>query len=69
MAVQAKSNAAEMKTDAGMATLMRKNALPEIDGILDLAADIGLHRVVFFNFIHVGRARGIREDDLILDEQ
>ncbi len=53
-----------MMTDAGMATLMSKETFPEIDGILDLAEDIGIHRVVFFNFIHVGRARGIREDDL-----
>jgi hypothetical protein len=44
MAVQAQSNAVEMKTDAGMATLMSKETFPEIGGILDLAEDIGLHR-------------------------
>jgi MoaA/NifB/PqqE/SkfB family radical SAM enzyme len=69
MAVQAQSNAVEMKTDAGMATLTSKETFPEIDGTLDLAEDIGLHRVVFFNFIHVGRARGIREDGLTLEER
>jgi MoaA/NifB/PqqE/SkfB family radical SAM enzyme len=69
MAVQAQSNAVKLKTNIGMATLMSKETFPEIDGILDLAEEIGLHRVVFFNFIHVGRARGIREDGLTLEER
>ena len=44
----------------GMATLMSKDTLEEIGDILDLAEDIGLTKVIFFNFIPTGRAKEIR---------
>jgi len=53
----------------GMATLMSKDTLGEIDDILDLAEDIGITKVIFFNFIPTGRAKDIEEKDLTPDER
>ncbi|RLE76111.1 MAG: hypothetical protein DRJ44_04670, partial [Thermoprotei archaeon] len=43
--------------------------LDEVDDILDLAEEIGVQRVVFFNFIPVGRGEDIKNLDLTPEER
>ncbi|MGA9099556.1 MAG: radical SAM protein [Methanotrichaceae archaeon] len=68
-AIAALRNSVEIGMMQGMATLMSKDTLGEIDDILDLAEDIGITKVIFFNFIPTGRAKGIMERDLTPDER
>lgn len=68
-AMTALRNSVELGMMQGMATLMSKDTLGEIDDILDLAEDIGLTKVIFFNFIPTGRAKDIEEKDLTPDER
>jgi len=63
-AVKALENAVKLNMSAAMATTLTKDNINEIDEILDLAEDIGVKRVVFFNFVPVGRGREIIELDL-----
>ncbi len=54
-AVQALRNAVELGVNSGMAVTITKLNIHEVDDILDLAEDIGVRRVIFFNFVPVGR--------------
>ncbi len=56
-AVQALRNAVELGISTGLATTVTKMNMHEVSEILDLAERIGVDRVVFFNFIPVGRGR------------
>ncbi|MEZ0290329.1 MAG: radical SAM protein [Sulfolobales archaeon] len=62
-AVKALENVVKLKIDHAMATTVTKYNIDEIDEILDLAESIGVRRVVFFNFIPVGRGY----DNMYLD--
>lgn len=68
-AIAALRNSVELGMMQGMATQMSKDTIGEIDDILDLAEDIGLTKVIFFNFIPTGRAKDIEEKDLTPDER
>ncbi len=68
-AVKALENAVELGISHGMATIMSKETLQEIDDILDLAENIGVERVIFFNFVPTGRATGIADIDLTPEER
>ncbi|MET1159804.1 MAG: radical SAM protein [Thermoprotei archaeon] len=62
-AVKALRNAVDMGLNHAMAVTITRFNIDEVDGILDLAESIGVKRVVFFNFIPVGRG----EDNIWLD--
>jgi len=68
-AVKALKNSVDLGMMQGMATLMSKDTLDEIGDILDLAEDIGITKVIFFNFIPVGRATEIEKKDLSAKER
>ncbi len=68
-AISALKNSVELGMMQGMATLMSRDTLGEIGDILDLAEDMGLTKVIFFNFIPTGRAKEIVESDLTPDER
>ena len=63
-AVKALENAVKLNMSAAMAVTLTRHNITEIDDILDLAEDIGVKRVVFFNFIPVGRGKEIMDLDL-----
>jgi len=63
-AVKALENAVKLGVNHAMAVTITRENISEVDEILDLAESIGVKRVVFFNFIPVGRAAGIAEHDL-----
>ena len=54
-AVKALENAVEMGVSNAMATTITRINKDEVDDILDLAEKIGVERVIFFNFVPVGR--------------
>jgi radical SAM protein with 4Fe4S-binding SPASM domain len=54
-AVQALRNAVEMGVNNGMATTVTKLNVHEIPDIIDLAEEIGVRRLILFNFVPVGR--------------
>jgi radical SAM protein with 4Fe4S-binding SPASM domain len=54
-AVKALENAVKLGVSHAMAVTVTKANIDEIDDILDLAESIGVERVVFFNFVPVGR--------------
>ena len=62
-AIKALKNAVELGISHAMAVTITRLNLDEIEDILDLAESIGVERVVFFNFIPVGRG----EDNAWLD--
>jgi MoaA/NifB/PqqE/SkfB family radical SAM enzyme len=53
----------------GMATVMSRDTLDEIRDILDLAEEIGIMRVIFFNFVPAGNAKEIKNCDLTPSER
>ncbi len=63
-AVRALENAVELGISHAMAITITRYNVDEVDDILDLAESIGVQRVVFFNFVPVGRGREIVEADL-----
>lgn len=63
-AVRALENAVKIGLSHAMATTVTKYNIDEVDDILDLAESIGVRRVVFFNFIPVGRGREMVDADL-----
>ncbi|HDI02226.1 MAG TPA: radical SAM protein [Ignisphaera sp.] len=63
-AVKALENAVKLGISHAMATTLTRNNIDEIDDILDLAESIGVKRVVFFNFVPVGRGEDIAHLDL-----
>ncbi len=54
-AIRALENAVKLGVNHAMAVTITKANIGEIDDILDLAESIGVRRVVFFNFVPVGR--------------
>ncbi len=56
-AVKALENAVKLGINHAMATTVTKANIDEIEDILDLAESIGVKRVVFFNFVPVGRGK------------
>ena len=54
-AVKALENAVKLGMDHGMAVTVTKLNVNEYKEILDLAEEIGVRRVIFFNFVPVGR--------------
>lgn len=63
-AVKALENAVKIGLSHAMAVTITKYNINEVDDILDLAESIGVKRVVFFNFIPVGRGEEIVNIDL-----
>ncbi len=63
-AVKALENAVKIGLSHAMAVTITKYNIDEVDDILDLAESIGVKRVVFFNFIPVGRGEDIVDIDL-----
>ncbi|RLF15097.1 MAG: radical SAM/SPASM domain-containing protein [Thermoprotei archaeon] len=63
-AVKALENAVKLDMSHAMAVTITKFNLNEVKDILDLAESIGVRRVVFFNFIPVGRGVAITNLDL-----
>ncbi len=63
-AVKALENAVKLGVSTAMAVTLTKYNVDEIDDILDLAESIGVKRIVFFNFIPVGRGKEIIDQDL-----
>ncbi|ALU11537.1 heme biosynthesis protein [Ignicoccus islandicus DSM 13165] len=68
-AVQALRNAVELKVNHAMAVTITRNNLDEVDDILNLAEELGIWRVVFFNFVPVGRGKEIIDLDLTPEER
>jgi radical SAM protein with 4Fe4S-binding SPASM domain len=68
-AVAALRNSVELGIMQGMATLMSRETIDEVTDILDLAEEIGIIKVIFFNFIPVGRAKEIAKSDLTPEER
>jgi len=62
-AVKALKNAVELGMSHAMAVTVTKANVNEVEDILDLAESIGVQRVVFFNFVPVGRGK----DNIWLD--
>ncbi len=62
-AVKALKNAVKLGISNALAVTLTKVNVDEVDDILDLAEEIGVQRVVFFNFVPVGRGK----DNMWLD--
>ena len=62
-AVKALENAVKLGVSHAMAVTITRANIDEVDDILDLAESIGVERVVFFNFVPVGRG----EENMWLD--
>lgn len=67
--VQGVKNAVELGFSTAIATTVTKINLDEISDIIDLAEELGVERVVFFNFIPVGRGKDLVELDLTPEER
>ncbi len=63
-AVKALENAVRLGMSHAMAVTITRQNVNEVDEILDLAESIGVKRVVFFNFVPVGRGETIAGMDL-----
>ena len=68
-AVRGLRNAVELGFSTAMATTVTRLNLDEVDDILGLAEEIGVQRVVFFNFIPVGRGEDVKNLDLTPEER
>ncbi len=68
-AVRALKNAAEVGLNTAMATTVTRMNVDEVDQLLDLAEEIGIKRVVFFNFVPTGRGKEIVDLDLSPEER
>ena len=56
-AVKALKNAVKLGISNALAVTLTKTNMDEVEDILDLAESIGVQRVVFFNFVPVGRGK------------
>ncbi|MCD6444503.1 radical SAM protein [Candidatus Bathyarchaeota archaeon] len=56
-AVKALKNAVKLGISNTLAVTLTKTNMDEVEDILDLAESIGVQRVVFFNFVPVGRGK------------
>jgi len=68
-ALKALENAVKFNTSHALATTITKYNVDEAMDIIDLAESIGVKRVVFFNFVPVGRGVGISNLDLSPEER
>ncbi len=68
-AVKALENAVELGVSNGMAVTLTRLNKDEVDDILDLAEKIGVERVIFFNFVPVGRGEENAWLDLTPEER
>ncbi|MCE4606389.1 MAG: radical SAM protein [Desulfurococcales archaeon] len=68
-ATQALRNAVKLGVNNGMATTVTKFNINEIEEILDLAEEIGVNRVIFFNFVPTGRGADYAWMDLTPEER
>ncbi|WP_297069906.1 radical SAM/SPASM domain-containing protein [Thermococcus sp.] len=68
-ATKALENAVGLGISHGMAVVMDKETYTEIDDILDLAENIGIKRVIFFNLVPTGRAEDMVKIDLSPEER
>ncbi len=68
-AVQALRNAVELGVNNGLAMTVTRMNLHEVERVLDLAEEIGVNRVVFFNFVPVGRGEENAWLDLTPEER
>jgi radical SAM protein with 4Fe4S-binding SPASM domain len=64
LSVRGLRNAVELGLSTAMATTLTRMNVDEMDDLLDLAEEIGVQRVIFFNFVPVGRGKDIVEMDL-----
>ena len=64
LSIKGLRNAVELGFSTAMATTLTRMNVDEMDDILDLAEEIGVQRVIFFNFVPVGRGKDIVEMDL-----
>jgi Predicted Fe-S oxidoreductases len=67
--VQGLRNAVKLGFTTALAFTVTKVNIQEVDSILDLAQEIGVNKVVFFNFVPVGRGRENLEIDLSPEER
>ncbi len=68
-AVKALENAVKFNVSHALAATITKYNVEEAMDIIDLAESIGVKRVVFFNFVPVGRGVGISDLDLSPEER
>ncbi|MGC9226293.1 radical SAM protein [Caldivirga sp.] len=68
-AVRGLINAVKLGFSAALAFTVTKTNIDQVDKILDLAQEIGVRRVVFFNFVPVGRGRENLDIDLSPEER
>jgi len=68
-AIKALENAVKYNLSHAMAATITKYNIDEVGEIIDLAQSIGVKRLVFFNFIPVGRGVGISDLDLSPEER
>jgi len=68
-ATKALENAVELGISHGMATVMDRETFGEIDDLLDLAENLGVKRVIFFNLVPTGRAEDMMKVDLSPEER
>ncbi len=68
-AVRGIRNAVQAGLVTGIATTLTKMNLDEIEDIAELAEELGVQRLIFFNFIPTGRGREIVEWDLTPEER
>ncbi len=62
-AVKALKNAVKLGISSTLAVTLTKINIDEVDDLIDLAEEIGVQRIVFFNFVPVGRGK----DNIWLD--
>ncbi len=63
-AVQGIKNCVELGISTGIAMTVTRMNYREVEDMVKLAEELGVTRVIFFNFIPVGRGKGIAEWDL-----
>ncbi len=68
-AIKALENAVKYNLSHAMAVTITKHNINEVKEIIDLAQSIGVKRLVFFNFIPVGRGVEITDLDLSPEER
>ena len=64
LSIKGLRNAVELGFSTAIATTLTKMNIDEMGDILDLAEEIGVQRVIFFNFVPVGRGKDIVDMDL-----
>ncbi len=68
-AIKALQNAAELGISHALAMTVTRFNYEEVPEVIDLADELGLQRIVFFNFIPVGRGKEIVKYDLTPEQR